>query len=83
MLTGLGIPYAVLEPQLWRREMRLGPQKEKSWLLLARECPELARAVGSWSAEYRIAVADCYCMLSTGERKRMLPSAPVEEDWLA
>lgn len=77
MLTAFGVPYRIVDPQRWRAAMGLGQGKERSWLLLARECPSLAAQVGSWSTAHRIAVADCWCMLSAEQGK------PINDDWLA
>lgn len=83
MLHALAIPYATIDPQSWRKTMKLGQGKEKSWLLLGRECPELAAQVKGWPLESRIAVADCYCMQVAGERQGLLASSEPEADWLA
>lgn len=82
ILHALAIPFATMDPQSWRKSMKLGPGKERSWLLLGRECPELASMVKSWPLENRIAVADCYGMMVAGQRLGMLTSSDPEPDWL-
>jgi hypothetical protein len=83
ILHALSVPFATIDPQSWRRSLRLAPGKERSWLLLGKECPELASMVKSWPQESRVAVADCYCMHVAGERLGMLPAPAPDPDWLA
>jgi hypothetical protein len=40
VLAALGIPYSLVRPQLWKRDLRLTPDKEQSRALAIRTWPE-------------------------------------------
>jgi hypothetical protein len=83
ILHALSVPFATIDPQSWRKSLRLAAGKERSWLLMGKECPELASMVRNWPQESRIAVADCYCMHVAGERLGLLTASAPDPDWLA